>query len=388
MKLLIVIPSFYPATIYGGPIFSTLFTCKALAKLPQLKVKVSTTNTNMHSKLNVKTGKWITFEESLYVKYYNETIVDKFSIALYANIWHDIKSADIVHIQAIFNTPTPWALLLAVLMKKPVLLSPRGSLGLWCVDHGNRFKKFWLKYLIAPFSKGIIWHATAEQEKGEILTIFPNANVKIIPNGIDYESYQVTNFLTKKEFCEKYIHRSLEPDNIIISMGRLQKKKGFDILIDTFSEVLHVKPNAMLFIAGDDEGEQATLLNQIGSLQLQDKVFLLGSVSEQDKVDFFANADLFVLPSHNENFGNVYLESLAAGTPIVASKNTPWSIVEISNCGRWVENNIKDTAEAMLYLLSQDRKQLKINSKKLAASYGWKAIAEQFHNVYKSMEKK
>ena len=58
MKLLLVVPSFYPATIYGGPIFSTLHACEALSALDNIEVKVSTTNTNMTSKLDWSCWYW------------------------------------------------------------------------------------------------------------------------------------------------------------------------------------------------------------------------------------------------------------------------------------------------------------------------------------------
>lgn len=388
MIVSLIIPSFYPATIYGGPIFSTFSTCKALARLPGVDVRVSTTNTNMYSKLDVPTENWVELEAHLHVRYYNETVVDKFSLALFLNIWRDIKNADVVHIQSIFNTPTPWSLFFATLMKKPILLSPRGSLGLWCVEHGNRFKKIWLKYLIAPFAKRVIWHATAEQEKAEILSIFPKAKVQIIPNGIDYEAFQKSNVLSKQEFCEKFAGIFASPEKIVISMGRLQEKKGFDILIDAFVNVLHVIPNALLFIAGDDEGEKSNLLKQIADLDLQDHIFFIGSVSGQDKVDFFANANLFVLPSHNENFGNVYLESLAAGTPVVASTNTPWQMVEEAKCGKWVPNTSAETAVAILEMLKENTDETRSNAKVLASQYSWASIATRFLEIFKSMEKR
>ena len=152
MKVNIIIPSFYPAIIYGGPIFSTLFTLKELVKLDNIEVNVSTTNTNMTSKLEVDTNKWLKFENNFYVKYYNETIVDKFSLQLYLNVWKDIKNSEVIHIQSIFNTPTPIALFISRFFKKPILLSPRGSLGCWCLENGNTFKKQWLKFLIQPFA--------------------------------------------------------------------------------------------------------------------------------------------------------------------------------------------------------------------------------------------
>jgi glycosyltransferase involved in cell wall biosynthesis len=389
MKINLIIPSFYPATVYGGPIFSTLHTCTELSKLDDIFINVSTTNTNMYSKLDVETNQDIKFEDNFYVKYYDETKVDKFSLQLFLNVWKDIKKSDIVHIQAIFNTPVPISLLYAKLFRKPIVLSPRGSLGEWCLDNGNKFKSIWLNRLLKPLVKNITWHATAQQEKDEILSIYPNAKVEIIPNGIEYDKFQVSNNLSKSEYCKKFTNHDFEPNKIIISMGRLQKKKGFDILIDSFNETIKSFPNSILLIAGSDEGEEGNLRKQIKYLNLEKNVFLVGAISGQNKIDFLSNADLFCLPSHNENFGNVYVESLASGTPIVASKMTPWSEVEKYDCGKWVENSVEKTSKAMNEILNKNRETMRLNSRNLASKYDWKNIAQEFKNLYESvLEKK
>ena len=385
MRICVVSQAFYPAMKYGGPIFSTLYLFKSLLKLYNIDAYVSTTNANMHSKLDVETNKWIKLE-NFYVKYYNETIIGKFSLSLFFNIWRDIKKADIIHIQAIFNTPIPISLFYAKLFRKPIILSPRGSLGEWPLKNGSRFKKLWLEMFIKPFANYVVWHATSNQEKNEILALFTNAKVEIIPNGIYIKEFQKFNKLAKLEFLQKYT--GIIPKNInkiIISMGRLQKKKGFDILIDSFNEVLKKYLNSYLLIAGPDEGEKENLLKQIENLGLRKKVFLIGNIENQDKIDFLANADLFVLPSHNENFGNVYLESLSVGTPIVASKNTPWEEVEKYNCGKCVENSVKETSKAMLEILEKDRELMKKNSIKLANKYDLSEIAKEFKSLFERM---
>ncbi len=387
MKINLIIPSFYPATVFGGPIFSTLYTCKELSKLDDININVSTTNTNMHNKLDVETNKDIRFEDNFYVKYYDETIINRFSFQLLINIWKDIKNSDIVHIQGIFDTPTPISLFYAKLFKKPILLSPRGSLGEWCIGNGSKFKTMWLNYLLKPLVKNITWHATAQQEKDEILSIYPNAKVEIIPNGIEYDKFQNSSTLSKNEYSKKFTNQDCEPNKIIVSMGRLQKKKGFDILIDSFFETLKSFPNSILLIAGGDEGEEETLKSQIKSLNLENNVFLIGAIEGQEKIDFLANADLFCLPSHNENFGNVYVESLATGTPIVASKMTPWSEVEDYDCGKWVKNSIVETSKAMNAILKKDREMMKITSKKLAFKYDWKNVAEAFKKIVEEIVK-
>lgn len=115
-------------------------------------------------------------------------------------------------------------------------------------------------------------------------------------------------------------------------------------------------------------------------------MFFIGEVSGQDKVDLLANADLFVLPSHSENFGNVYIESLAAGTPIVASLNTPWQEVEEADCGKWVANTIEDITKAILELLDKDRELMRVNSKAFAKKYDWKNIAVQFKELFEEIK--
>lgn len=388
MKLNLIIPSFYPAVIYGGPIFSTLNTCKELVKLEDIEVYVSTTNANMISKLDLKANEYIELGKKLHVKYYNEISVGKFSLALFLNIWKDIKKADVLHVQAIFNTPIPISLFWGRVFKKPTVLTPRGSLGKWVLENGSSYKKLWLKIMIKPFAKFVVWHATAEQEKQEILSHFPTATIEIIPNGIYVEEFKISNTIESKEYIEKYTDVKTEKiDKIVVSMGRLQKKKGFDILIDSFNEVLKSYPNSYLLIAGPDEGEKINLKNQIIKLGLESSIFLIGNIENQDKIDFLANADLFVLPSHNENFGNVYLESLATGTPIVASLGTPWSEVEDCDCGKWVENSVEKTSKAIIEMLERNRKEMRENSMRLASKYDWSSVALQFKKVFEEIIK-
>jgi len=385
MKISIVIPSFYPATIYGGPIFSSLNTIKELVKIKDTQVWVSTTNANMTKKLDVNSNTWISFESNFYVKYYNETKINFISVSLLFSLWKDLINKDIVHAQYIFSTPTPISILYAFLLKKPIILSPRGALCHWCLAQGSSYKSLWLSVFIKPFIKHIYWHATAQQEKDEILALFPTAKIKIIPNGIEYKRYQNINKLTVSEYTKKFIKQKIVASNIIISMGRLQKKKGFDILIDAFNDVLKTKSDAILLIAGEDEGEKENLLQQIKNLSLETKIFLIGNIDNQDKIDFFANADLFVLASHNENFGNVYIESLASGTPIVATKGTPWKEVNEYNCGQWVNNTTEELGKAMIMVLKQDKKLMQYNAKRLAKKYDWSIIAKEFLNYYTSV---
>lgn len=374
MKVCVVTPSFFPAKVYGGPIFSTLYTYRELASLG-VNINVSTTNANGNTKLYEPVKIFSKFSDNLYVKYYNETLIGRFSLSLMLHLWKDIKPSELVHIQAVFSSPTPIALFYASIYKKPIILSPRGSLGEWClVNKRSSFKKFWLNFLILPFKKKIIWHATSEQEKNEILSIDSNAKVVIIPNG----------FEPGIVFIPVNASRSIK-SKVIISMGRIHKKKGFDILITCFKNILDHYPDSILKIAGKDDGEKENLILLAKNLKIEDKVLFIDHLEGNEKNRFLSDADVFVLPSHNENFGNVYVEALAAGTPIVASTNTPWEEVEEAGCGRWVPNTVEETSGAMLDILSQDRETMRQNALKYVQKFDWKNIALDFKKLYESL---
>jgi len=387
LKICVITQAFYPAIKYGGPIFSTLNLFNNLSNFENIDIFVSTTNANgRNEKLSIEVNKYIKID-NLNVKFYNDTVLEKVSIPLICSVYKDMKKCDVIYIQPVFDIAVIFGLIYSKLLHKPIVLSPRGSLGEWPLKNGSRFKKLWLKMLIKPFANYVVWHATSEQEKQDILKLFPNAKVKIIPNGIYIKEFQNFNKLTKGEYIQKFV--GIAPNKgvnkIIISMGRLQKKKGFDILIDAFYETLNTYPNSYLLIAGPDEGEKENLNKQIKNLKLEDKVVLIGNIENQDKINFLSNADLFVLPSYNENFGNVYLESLASGTPIVASIGTPWGKVEKYDCGKWVENSVEETSKAMVEMLDKDRDKMRENSLRLASQYDWSSIAIKFKNLFESI---
>ncbi|KAA0236642.1 MAG: glycosyltransferase, partial [Chlorobiota bacterium] len=107
-----------------------------------------------------------------------------------------------------------------------------------------------------------------------------------------------------------------------------------------------------------------------------EKVFLIGRIDGLDKIKFLRNADVFALASHHENFGMVIAEALAAGTPVIASRNTPWQDVEKQNCGKWIENTPEKFAEAITEIIKSDQTQMRNNGTNYIREYfDWDKIA-------------
>jgi glycosyltransferase involved in cell wall biosynthesis len=377
-NILVVIPSFYPATIYGGTIVSSYNTAKNLALLGH-NVSVVTTNTNMYSRLDVECNKWIPMD-GFRVKYFNETIIDKLSLPFIFSMWKYIRKADIIHVQAIFNTPIPVALFYSMLFNKIVILSPRGVMGDWILNQGKKGKRLWLKFLIKPFLKNVVWHATSLQEKLEIIRHFPRANVEIIPNGINIKAYEGNAWMNQKDYLLKYTKQNFfESQYVITSLGRIHKKKGFDILIEGFYKLNH--SNKILLIGGEDEGELMKLMGLVKKLNLEDKVFFVGKVPSDSIKEFLIHSNVFALISHNENFGNVYAEALACGLPIVASVNTPWNDVVKAGCGDIVNVELNEVANALENWVKYDKNQISTNARGFVQQFSWEVMVQRFDQL-------
>src|SRR5882762_7314178 len=149
MKVNVLAASFYPAVIYGGPILSVLGQCKALADL-DVDVRVITTNAHGVEKLKVSVDRFIDIQPRLAVIYYNDTVIGRFSASMAASTWLNVSTCDILHSQELFYIHVPQFLLAARVLKKPVLLSPRGVLSPWALEHRRSWAKTaWLKTVIA-----------------------------------------------------------------------------------------------------------------------------------------------------------------------------------------------------------------------------------------------
>jgi glycosyltransferase involved in cell wall biosynthesis len=370
MKVSVVMPYFFPATVYGGPIFASYNLCKQAAN-QKLNVEVITTDANGSKRINTNPNQFQNLD-NFKVKYCKEEIPNYFSFAFFIHLWRDLKDSDVVHIQSIYSYTTPIALFYACLQNKKTILSPRGSLAKWSFSKRGFLKKLWISILIRPFIKNTVWLATSEKERKEILYFFKKHSIKLLSDGVDIPSNFV---LTKSKWSSQ---------NYIAGLGRIHKVKGFDILIRAMKHLQDYDPNLKLLIAGNDEGDLNYLKKIVTQLELNKQVQFVGALHNEDKEQFLANANCLVLSSHTENFGIVAAEALSLGTPVVASKNTPWNILESYKAGLYVDNNANEIAKACITIL-ENLEDYEKKTKLLAQQFDWKYIATQYLKMLKSI---
>ncbi len=374
MKLVVVIPYFFPAYVYGGAVFAAYHLSHKTAQ-NDVDVEVITTNLNGSTKLDV-TPNILTSLNGFKVKYYNKCLIPFFSFKMIFGLANDILKADVVHIQSIYSLSTPFALFHSYIQKKTTLLSPRGSLTTYSFKHRGMMKKLWIAFLIKPFAKRIHWHATSQKEIDDIRHFFPNAKIELIPDGVDFEESKI------KHVCSEKWQNSF----YIACLGRIHKIKGYDIILKAMPEIIKSLPKVKLFIAGMDEGELDNLQRLILELNIENNVEFQGPLESDDKNCFLKYAQCLVMPSHTENFGIVAAEALNQKTPVIASKHTPWGVLETKHAGFHIDNTPQAMTKAVITLL-QDVESYRKNTSHVVEQFSWDKIAESYKSTLLKISK-
>lgn len=200
--------------------------------------------------------------------------------------------------------------------------------------------------------------------------------VTVVPNVLDLAS------IRKEEKTKRDKNHTFT----LVSVGRLSQKKGFYLLIDAVSALKGKKYK--LLIIGDGE-EKNNLLKQINTAGLQDHVFLLGLKNRTEISDLLNRSDAFVLASHTETFGVVYIEAMAVGLPVIATAcGGPEDFVTQENGILISPNNVNELKKALLKMYDnyQDYDRTKI-SEECMRKFSPHSIAAQLTTIYSNLIK-
>ncbi len=332
MKILYPVEVFYPSQA-GGPANSVYWIAKNLAA-EGLAPEVVASDKGLGAA--TPRDEWTSVDgiRAVYVRTPNLNFPLKQTLAAFRRIF----GSDIVHISSIFY-PTAFASgIVARLLRKKLLWSPRGELDPIALEHSKNRKKPVLALLRLLVGRYPVYHSTCDEETAYIRDVFgSDARVEQIPNYLEIPS-QATR----------------TPADYILFIGRIHPKKAIDNLIEAVSRSRRFMDSGFeLRIAGTGKPEfEEPLRDMVARLGLESVVRFVGQVEGTEKQELLASARFMVMPSHTENFGVVVLESLAQGTPVIASRGAPWKILEDEDLGVWSENSPEALAAAIDGMLS------------------------------------
>jgi glycosyltransferase involved in cell wall biosynthesis len=384
VNVLHVVPTYVPAWRHGGPVLAVHGLCKALAARGHA-VTVFTTDVHGDGRLDVPLAEPVTVDgvEVWYFPVRSRRLY--LSPALGAAARHGARRFDLFHLHSVFLWPTSAAARAAERAGVPYAVSPRGMLVSALMNARGRWRKHaWMLFAERrTLERAAALHATSALEAEEAarlgLSLPP---VFVIPNGIDpapwdgdFEALSppVRNLLT-------------DGRPFALFLGRLSWKKGLDRLIPALAHA----PGLSLAVAGNDEENLTAGLERLArDFGVAERVNLLGPVHGADKAALLHRALALVLPSHSENFGNVVLESWAAGRPVIVTPEVGLAAtVREMEGGRVVEGDPRDLGEALRDLLANPETAAEMGRKgswAVAERFGWDAVAAQMEQVYERM---
>jgi glycosyltransferase involved in cell wall biosynthesis len=239
----------------------------------------------------------------------------------------------------------------------------------------------------ALFAKSILENASvlfysAPGERDEAAPLDLRAPSVIIPHGIDLELF--TQLPARGAFRQKYLHGFDGP--LAVYLGRLNAKKGLDLLVEAMHHARAKNPALRLAIvgAGDPPAFGAQVQTWVRDANLQDVIVMPGLMMGDEKLRALADADIFVLPSIAENFSFALFEAMAARVPVVISDTLNFAPqVQRAGAGRVVARHAHAFAGALseLSLAPDLRREMGERGAQLAARYSWNAVGEQMERV-------
>ena len=219
--------------------------------------------------------------------------------------------------------------------------------------------------------------ACAYDEAYKLKKLFPEKDIAVVPNGISLDFFNAENDVP----IEKKKKR-------ILFLSQIIPIKGLERLFRVIHQIGIKKFIDWEFlIAGyEDKNHTVFLKKLVIELNLTNLITFIGPRLGQEKIRIFDSADLFILPTFNENYGIVVAEALSRGVPVLTTKGTPWEELNSYDCGYWVDNNEEGIKKALLNVLQTSQKDLQamgMRGKKLIKSkYLWSQTTKRTIELY------
>lgn len=269
---------------------------------------------------------------------------------LWSWLHKNLRQYDGVVMQGIWTFPGIAVRAAARRLGMPYCVFPHGALDPWFNQEypmkALKKRLYWpLQYPVLRDAQAVFFTSDKEVPLAKQSFRPNNWNSVRFPNGI----YEPQGDPAAEVEAFFRLLPQLRGQRYLLFLGRIQQKKGCDILIEAFGRVSAAAPELHLVLAGPDQsGWQAKLQRMAGELGISSRVHWPGLISGELKWGALRGAEAFILPSHQENFGIAVVESLAARRPVMITNQVNiWPEIEADGVGL-VDDDTADGIERLL----------------------------------------
>lgn len=297
------------------------------------------------------------------------------STSLASALGRKAQAVDVVHNHSLWSMVNVAAGWVVPGRRAKLVTSPRGTLSAYALGRSRRVK--WLLWPLQrrALARADMLHATSEVELQEIRAQGFTAPVVLLPNGIDLPALPPACGTQQAE------------SRTLLYLGRIHPIKGLDRLLQAWAQVQTQHPQWRLLVAGRGEAAHMQEVQALAATLGVQRVEFPGPLYGEAKAQAYFGADLFVLPTHSENFGMVVAEALAHGCPAVVSRGAPWPGLEPEGCGWWVDNSVPTLVAALNESMSLPPDQLATMGLRgrawMERDFGWAAIGQKMDAAYR-----
>ncbi len=386
MRILHVVPTYLPATRYGGPIVAVHSLCRALAAHGHA-VEVFTTSIDGPLDTAVPYDRPVMLD-GVKVRYFASRRLRRLSYApsLMQSLHDEISGADVVHLHSAFLWPTWRAARLSHKRRIPYVVSPRGMLVKALIASRNRLiKSAWIALIErSSLEQAAAIHATSAIEAEEIRKFgWRLPRIAVVPNGVDAIEEQ-----SRQDAPAADIAALARQQPLVLFFGRLAQVKGLDRLLRAFA---CTQRGSLAIVGNDYEGLATGLSEMARQLKIDDRVRIVPrTITDAEKECMFAAARVFVLPSYSESFGNVILEAMQRGLPVIVTPEVGAAEVVKESGGGLVANGDAQSLGAAIDRLTEDAAVSsamgEAGRRHVSERYGWPSVAARMEALYDELK--
>jgi len=390
MKILQVTPYFPPAYAFGGPVKAAYQISRELIKRGHEVVVYTTNAKDFGSRLETDSSNIIEGMRVHRFRILSLTLVKKLKLfitpqlALFAR--KEVKYFDIIHLHEYRTFQNIVIYHYTRRYDVPYVLQAHGSIPRIGKKELKWIYDIFFGYRLLRDASKVIALSRVEAEQYRCMGV-PEEKIAIIPNGIDLSEY--AELPPKGAFKKKF--NIPEDRKIILYLGRIHKTKGIDLLVRAYAHLKNEMKckDAVLVIAGPDDGYLNDAKALANSLGLYNSVMFTGFISSEDKLMALVDAEVFVTPSF---YGSpiTFLEACAVGTPIVTTS--------LGDMLEWIDGNVgyvaqptpRDIAEAIYRIVSDNelRRKFSKNCVEIVKSkFSIEKVVERLEEVYEKIVK-
>lgn len=294
------------------------------------------------------------------------------NFGLISKLKHFSNEFDIIHNHGLWNPVNIAAGYLIPRSGCKLVTSPHGTLTEWAMNHSARKKKILWPLQRKVLENASLIHVTSESEYLDVRRLGLKNPIALINLGID-----LPEFIKEKRRSDS---------KTLLFLSRVHEIKGINNLLLAWKEIQIQFPFWNLKIAGKGDENYVDKVKTLAEELGLERVQFCGPVYGADKINLYANSDLFILPTFSENFGIVVAEALSCGVPVVVGKGAPWEDVIKHNCGWWVDNSVDELVKILQKAMQLDNTTLSEMGDSgrnwMQHDFSWYGVVGKMHASY------